>query len=702
MLNPTLMVEKSAPTQMIHFKRLNYLQGYVKGALNSFEKKELYTRYNVLLDESVLLHTNALRYLSYTVAPMLKSLKRIFLVHRNVRYNIYSIEEQMKQAMDSLLDAIGEKEMSDEELAEYESYRKEYKLAQNARMMMDRMKHDKVLQYVGNVDPVLNSEDAMVEYIKRYREFRFLVFTLNATYAEELYEIKQPRICAGRIFADEEMFIWKKFIPYFTMSHDLEMVDMQNKQERQVDASLSEKKEETIKVVLKESSKEKQVDEDFDGKQNTEKFRMETEVIRTKDMRIQLKGSIPKSNDAVYRSNGSSLILGKQLGVGGEGVVYEVLHSKEVAKIYHVERITENRKAKLMLMTSKKINLKEVCWPTEVLFNEKQEFVGYLMPAAGKDEIELGASVMKIAGEHVHQTLLPNWNRLDLVNLASTIAEVFAKMHKRNILMGDINVRNIMIDPKDSSKISLVDCDSYQVGKYPCPVGTLEFTAPSIYDRLQTENPNYATFLRTKAEEEYALASLLFQILMLGQTAYASKLDTKDVLTAMRQYTFTYRSAKGKNSGKDMPDGPFRMIWSNTPKLIKGMFEDVFTGEKTYSAMVWKKQMNRYKNGIEKGDYTDELKPKKYYTKGYEDKFENFACDLCGVETNMPKETYDWQKARNYVMLCNECKAATNLFKKIPVTLRCSHCGNLYSSTKYEELWVKRYGKRTYCPICKK
>ena len=70
-----------------------------------------------------------------------------------------------------------------------------------------------------------------------------------------------------------------------------------------------------------------------------------------------------------------NISLGKELARGGEGVVYEI-DSTTVAKIYFEPK---GRLDKMKAFIRKKISIDGVCTPKELLFNENNQFIGYLM-----------------------------------------------------------------------------------------------------------------------------------------------------------------------------------------------------------------------------------------------------------------------------------------------------------------------------------
>lgn len=714
-----------------HFPPLQYLQSYEKGEITALQRTELFTMYNVILDESVLMNKDTQHYLAYEILPFLKRKERVLFVDRATRYRVCEKEERYRRMKEQILAYRRAKEegtaldmpaLYREELEmndqEYSDICQEYERAKECRLRLDRWKKDHLIVYVTMGPSVSNTSANIVHFIKHYEDRRFVVFTQESTLAAQLQQLRRPSICAIRIIGRDAMRVWKAFIPYFKLDHNdpwkvAQSTHTQSTTPTQVPDTLKRQdvqKETTGKEITQPQGKKEEI-----TVKKTEKPKLKSEptprisfamaqtAVSEVDEELPLEGTIPAKNEYAYLQDGTRIHLRQVLGEGGEGIVYSTDQPEDVAKIYFKNRITKQRKAKLELMTSKNPGIASVCWPTALLYNKQKEFIGYLMPnAAGGKEI--GLSIMKIGSETVRNEILPHWNRLDLVKSARALSEVFEELHKRNILIGDVNVRNILIYPQDSTKVCFVDCDSYQVEQYPCPVGTLEFTAPTIYKRCNSDTPDYTKIMRTRQDEEYALASMLFQILMLGQAPYVSKLDTRDVIEAIKNYTFSYRSKRsdnGDNSGKNVPDGPFRMIWNNTPKYVREAFEDVFTGVKTHSAKKWKDYLSKYQYQIEHEVFTKELKPIKYFSKGFEDSFKTFTCEECGTEANMPIDRYHWKQEKNQKILCNDCQRVYNLLQKTPCKVICDRCHDSFESNKLFVQLAARDHKATLCPTCR-
>lgn len=204
---------------------------------------------------------------------------------------------------------------------------------------------------------------------------------------------------------------------------------------------------------------------------------------------------------------GDPVTLGKELASGGEGIVYLAGLGK-VAKIYKANRLSVLNFAKIKLMTCNSVGIKGVCWPESLLYNVKQEPVGYLMPQA--EGFPLDTSVFK---KPLLLKKLPNWKRIDLVRLAVRVAEIVDGLHRQNVILGDINPNNILVTP--DGRVTFVDLDSAQVADYPCPVGMVNFTRP------QHHGKDFSSYLRDFDDDRFALAVMLFMILVPGKPPYS-------------------------------------------------------------------------------------------------------------------------------------------------------------------------------------
>lgn len=272
-------------------------------------------------------------------------------------------------------------------------------------------------------------------------------------------------------------------------------------------------------------------------------FKICSDVTNVVDTPLNIS-QIPSQNEIVTTSDNRQIRLVKKLAEGGEGAVYEIDFKDEVAKIYNAHSNTKRRFEKLKLMTSKNISFNGICYPTRLLYNQNGEFVGYLMPkASGKT---LGRSIF--AAKPLFLKNFPNFKKQDMVNLCLNILTKIRYLHNKNIILGDINPENILLVSPD--EVYFVDTDSYQIENFPCPVGTINYTAPEI------QGKHYPDFLRTKGNENFALATLLFMIMVPGKPPYSQQ-GGGDPAKNITNMDFSYPF--GDNSNKKTPDGPWRL-----------------------------------------------------------------------------------------------------------------------------------------------
>lgn len=275
--------------------------------------------------------------------------------------------------------------------------------------------------------------------------------------------------------------------------------------------------------------------------------------------------SIPGAGDEV-RSESGALRLGELLSKGGEGVIYE-LGDGTVAKIYRQDHMTAARRDKLALMVSHPIRCQRVCWPQELLYNPSGDFVGYRMARARGKELQRCLFTRQALEEN-----FPDWEKRDTVRLCVSILETLTALHRQGILLGDINPLNILaVSPEE---VWFVDCDSYQIGGYPCPVGTPRFTAPEIQGR------DFQTFLRTEGNESFSIATLLFMIMLPGKAPYAHQ-GSGDISGAIQRMEFPYPC--GGRFSTHTPDGSWRFLWSHLPRYLKEYFYHTFQNGGRYS-----------------------------------------------------------------------------------------------------------------------
>ena len=276
---------------------------------------------------------------------------------------------------------------------------------------------------------------------------------------------------------------------------------------------------------------------------------------------------IPGEGDTIL-ADGQQIHLMKEISSGGEGTVYET-DTNFVAKIYKADKLTKAKYDKLRLMMDKNLYCPGICFPTAFVSNDRNEFVGYLMPKAQGKELKtlIGGGAFSLS------RYFPDWKKEDTVLLTNTILEKIQFLHHRNIIMGDINLSNFLV--VSPTEVYLVDTDSFQIENYPCPVGTDQFTPPEL------QGIHYGSLLRTMGSENFALAVLLFMIMLPGKHPYAHQ-GGGTTVENIREMNFPY--PLGEDSSQNSPLGDWRFIWSHLTYRLKEAFYHTFIKDGRFSA----------------------------------------------------------------------------------------------------------------------
>ena len=410
-------------------------------------------------------------------------------------------------------------------------------------------------------------------------------------------------------------------------------------------------------------------------------FRFRTfKAPRSMDDQVIGDGASYAPRSTVYSSNRQSLLLGASIAQGGEGQIFEV-DSNRVAKIYFHDRRTVARRDKLQLMCRHPVTIRGVAWPLGVLNDASGNFLGYIMPKARGHTLQQCVFGKARLAEH-----FPDWKKGDLIELALTYARAVSQIHQLGLIVGDINPLNVLV--VSSREIYIVDVDSFQVEDFPCPVGMVTFRAPEITE------PSFAKFLRTEPHEMFALASLLFMILMGGKAPYSYQ-GGGDPAENIRSGNFPY--IKDKSA---IPAGAYRYIWSYLPTSIQNAFASTFADPSPNgrpSAEDWVTLLTGYLKLLERepvGSDAHALWPASF--KPWKNsQVVQLKCASC--TTNFQTSAKDAEKRKQFPsILCGNCLAVLTLAKEAGDSAKCAKCA------KTIRVSFKESSKSVhYCDPCK-
>lgn len=425
----------------------------------------------------------------------------------------------------------------------------------------------------------------------------------------------------------------------------------------------------------------------------------------------------PAAGDTVLaerRGSQQSIRLGTALSSGGEGTIYETDITDFVAKIYKPGKADVAKFEKLKLMLSKELCCENVCFPVALLYNSRHEFVGYLMRKAKGRELQICVFQPQLLKKY-----FPQWKKKDTVQLCITILKKLKYLHDRNIILGDINPKNILV--VSPTEVYFVDTDSYQIEGYPCPMGTINYTAPEI------QRKKFDSFLRTMGNEQFAVATLLFMIMLPGKPPYSLK-GGENQIDNIINGDFAY--ASGERTNGKVPEGLWRYIWSHLPRYLKDDFYETFkkggehsTETTRYTDDDWLYKFERYAELLAKegegllandsmsGELfptrlkrmsnvtyvhcklckreVDEEQTEQGYCRSCLRDGEKYQCARCGCD--MVYSNY--QKLIRHIRRYEVCKACNDQLNTVYRRYPCACCGNMIEVTHRIKESLEEKGK---------
>ncbi|MET4418303.1 hypothetical protein [Bradyrhizobium sp. RT3a] len=261
--------------------------------------------------------------------------------------------------------------------------------------------------------------------------------------------------------------------------------------------------------------------------------------------------------------------LGKLLGRGGEGAVFEIVGEPDlVAKIYHPDKARE-RQQKIAAMVASGIQTKvsNAAFPLYPLYEGAGTFAGFTMHRIGKQK-----PVHQLYSPASRRNEFPNADYRLLLRTAQNIARAVAAVHSTGCVIGDLNHSGILVGADATA--TLIDCDSFQFsanGKtFYCAVGVPDYTPPELQAR-SLENIN-----RTPNHDAFGLGVAIFSLLFLGRHPFAGRyLGRGDMPEerAIAEYRFAYSSDKSRTQTEPPPFAPTLAF---VPRELAVAFEACF------------------------------------------------------------------------------------------------------------------------------
>ncbi len=238
-----------------------------------------------------------------------------------------------------------------------------------------------------------------------------------------------------------------------------------------------------------------------------------------------------------FDPQGRSIILGKELGSGGEGAVFEIGGDAErVAKIYH-RAINAEKAEKLRSMAG--LAARDLTmfasWPLEVLHNGKADQVAGIVLPRVRDHDE----IHKLYSPAQRKIEYPDKDWSFLLHAAMNCAAAFDAIHQKSCVIGDVNQGNVLVSQRGT--VFLIDCDSFQVSAegrlFLCEVGVPQFTPPELQGHA------FRGVQRTANHDRFGLALIIFHLLFMGRHPFAGRFlgrGDMPIEQAIQEYRYAF------------------------------------------------------------------------------------------------------------------------------------------------------------------
>jgi DNA-binding helix-hairpin-helix protein with protein kinase domain len=202
--------------------------------------------------------------------------------------------------------------------------------------------------------------------------------------------------------------------------------------------------------------------------------------------------------------------LGNKIASGGEGEIRAIIGDGRLcAKIYWEGKGSDKKIIAMMKNRPKDPmhpNHASLAWPENLILDDGNKFLGFAM-----QYIQNAFPVHQAYSTDSRIKTFKEFSWDHLFTIALNFASVATSIHKKGHIIGDINESNVMVN--QNALITLIDCDSFFINDgnetYKSNVGKGEYTAPEVLNSGSYES-------RTEESDRFAVAILIFKLLMLG------------------------------------------------------------------------------------------------------------------------------------------------------------------------------------------
>ncbi|MDE2779313.1 MAG: hypothetical protein OXI91_06525 [Chloroflexota bacterium] len=303
----------------------------------------------------------------------------------------------------------------------------------------------------------------------------------------------------------------------------------------------------------------------------------------------------------------------RELKSGGEGTVFLVDSPDYVAKIYNDSFYSSGGLSKRGRLAEQKLTAMienappnqdadgriALAWPDSILYHHDNDrdglMAGFLMPKIDLKEYEEIINYWNPKLRKRNANIPDQGEQLEelLYVIITNILTVLNGIHNLGYVIGDINEGNILVDY--AGRVAFLDADSFQVTDsrnnlvHRCGVGTEPYMSPRVVSLTKQDctesrcpsgetdahNRGFACFDRNRDDDNFAIAVVLFKLLMWGTHPFDGPDGALKDKIAGHMFPYNNRTV--------MPPERTRRRWAQLSPQWQNYFGRTFVSDRRYT-----------------------------------------------------------------------------------------------------------------------
>lgn len=224
----------------------------------------------------------------------------------------------------------------------------------------------------------------------------------------------------------------------------------------------------------------------------------------------------------------------ESIKAGGEAIVYSLPDNEDtLVKIYTNTLPDDRKERKLQWLIDNKGNLpfEHLALPEELVYNHKGKCIGFTMCKISAES--LGDKFFAKRKWNSEQYKVVREKRIVVKNLSKLLLE----LQMAGVFVADLSLNNILVDCDNN--VYLIDCDSFEVARYPGEGVTNSYRHPNL-----TENRDLLFYLREPRIHTFSYAVVVYQIYLSQAIHPLLQCSDEDEIWGVQKFPYNYEECE--------------------------------------------------------------------------------------------------------------------------------------------------------------